>query len=128
MKRIFITTMIIIICLVCFVGCNSENDKNKNMTKYSIVLTEENYQDYLTIETSLFFYPSSYRIDYHYIRGALSYAYYDNVIITYDYIPMNSDPSTKTLKLNLGGCATITTNGGSRYEITKVTGTVTYWI
>lgn len=139
MKKITIF-ILLLICILCFVGCNSNNGKVQNtgtsstevsvMEKYVVNITKENYQKFITIETSSVVNSIS-STSYHYFRGALSYAYYDNVIVTYNYIS-NSMTTEETLYLNVGGCGTITTSssryGSSRYEIVNVTGTITYWI
>ena len=100
------------------------------MEKHVVNITKENYQKFITIE-KLSAVGSNSSTSYHYFRGALSYAYYDNVIVTYNYIS-NSTITEKTLYLNAGGCGTITTSssryGSSSYEIVNVTGTITYWI
>lgn len=139
MKKITIS-ILLLICILCFVGCNSNNGKVQNtgtsstevsvMEKHVVNITKENYQKFITIE-ELSVVGSNSSTSYHYFRGALSYAYYDNVIVTYNYIS-NSTITEKTLYLNAGGCGTITTSssryGSSSYEIVNVTGTITYWI
>lgn len=139
MKKISIS-ILLLICILCFVGCNSNNGKEQNtntpstevsvMEKHVVNITKENYQKFITIE-KLSVVGSISSTSYHYFRGALSYAYYDNVIVTYNYIS-NSTITEKTLYLNAGGCGTITTSssryGSSSYEIVNVTGTITYWI
>lgn len=139
MKKISIS-ILLLICILCFVGCNSNNGKEQNtntpstevsvMEKHVVNITKENYQKFITIE-KLSVVGSISSTSYHYFRGALSYAYYDNVIVAYNYIS-NSTITEKTLYLNVGGCGTITTSssryGSSSYEIVNVTGTITYWI
>ena len=132
MKK-FLLSIILIVCLLCMVGCGAEDNNGETKTKQVVTLTMDNYQDYLTIETTPVIgeVSSSY---YNYFCGALSYAYYDNVIITYDYISSDSSTTTteKTIKLNVGGCGCIVTSssryGRTSYEITNVSGTITYWI
>lgn len=136
MKKFFIL-LLLSICLLCMMGCTSNNRQTQTtdapsnkvsvMEKHMVSITNDNYQKYLTIETN---YEESYR-SHHHFRGALSYAFYDNVVITYNY--RSGDTITeKTLSLNVGGCGTITTwssiHGSSSYEITNVSGTITYWI
>lgn len=139
MKKISIS-ILLLFCIVCLVGCTSNNGKVQNtdtsstevsvMEKHVVNITKENYQKFITIEKSSVV-GSGYSTSYHYFRGALSYAYYDNVIITYNYTS-NSMITEKTLYLNVGGCGTITTSsskfGSSSYEIVNVSGTITYWI
>lgn len=130
MKKISIS-ILLLICMLCFVGCNSNNGTEVSvMEKHVVNITKENYQKFITIEISTIVGCNS-STSYHYFRGALSYAYYDNVIITYNYI-FDSTTTEKTLYLNVGGCGTITTSssryGRTSYEIVNVTGTITYWI
>lgn len=138
-KKLFVP-ILLSICLLCITGCAQSNgqiqttDTPSNevsvMEKHIVNITKDNYQKFLTIETDSVVGSVS-STSYHYFRGALSYAFYDNVVITYDY--HSGDTATeKTLSLNVGGCGTIITNssryGSSSYEITNVSGTIIYWI
>lgn len=139
MKKILIP-LVLSICLFCITGCASNNgqiqitdtpsNKVSVMEKHVVSITKDNYQKFLTVETN-YVVDSASSISYHYFRGALPYAFYDNVIITYDY--RSGDTTTeRTLSLNIGGCGTKTTSrsryGSSSYEITNVSGTIIYWI
>lgn len=132
MKK-FLLSIILIVCLLCMAGCGTEVNNGETKTKQVVTLTIDNYQNFLTIETTPIIgdRSSSY---YNYFRGALSYAYYDSVIVTYNYISSGSSTTTteKTIKLNAGGCGCIVTSssgyGSTSYEITNVSGTITYWI
>ena len=139
MKKFFIL-LLLSICLLCVAGCASNNGQIQNtdtpsngvsvMEKHIVSITKDNYQKFLTIETN-YVVANSSSTSYHYFRGALSYAFYDNVVITYNY--RSNDTTTEvTLSLNVGGCGTIKTSdsryGSSSYEITNVTGTIIYWI
>lgn len=136
MKKFFIL-LLLSICLLCMIGCTSNNRQTQTtdapsnkvsvMEKHMVSITNDNYQKYLTIETN----EGSSR-SHHHFRGALSYAFYDNVVITYNY-RYEDTITEKNLSLNVGGCGTITTtwssiHGSSSYEITNVSGTITYWI
>lgn len=141
MKK-FITSIIVAVVLFvcCFgiVGCNTNNKQISTsespsnvaiMEKYIVDITMENYRKFITIETVPVFWSTSTSY-YHYFSGALSYAFYDGVIVTYNY---RSDGITeKTLTLNAGGCGMIATSsskyGSSSYEITNVSGIIIYWI
>lgn len=139
MKKILIP-LLLSICLFCITGCTSNNGQIKTadtssnevsvMEKHIVSITKDNYQNFLTVETN-YVVGSMSTTSYHHFRGALPYAFYDNVIITYDYL--SGDTTTeKTLSLNVGGCGTIITTssryGSSSYEITNVSGTIIYWI
>ena len=143
MKKVFIP-LLFSICLLCMTGCASTNgqiqttDTPSNdatvMEKHIVSITADNYQKFLTVEKNVVDGGSS-STSYHYFRGALSYAFYDNVIITYNYHSSGTSGDTiteKKLSLNAGGCGTIITSnsryGNSSYEITNVTGTRIYWI
>lgn len=88
------------------------------MEKHIVSITKDNYQKFLTIETN-YVVGSASSTSYYYFRGALSYAFYDNVVITYDY-RSNDTTTERTLSLNVGGCGTITTSS-SRYMVVQVT-------
>ena len=140
MKKAFISILLLYI-VFCFVGCaTTQTDSNSSediKEKHVVVLTKENWEQYITIET-VPYYPASGTTYYHYFRGALSYAYYDNVVVAYQLTEsMSKSPYTitqteKTLSLNAGGCGTITiSNNASYYQsytIENVSGTITYWI
>lgn len=132
MKKLLLS-IILIVCLLCIAGCGAEVNNGETKTKQVVTLTIDNYQDFLTIEITSVIgdFSSNY---YNYFRGALSYAYYDNVIITYDYTSSGSSTTTteETIKLNVGGCGCIVTSssryGSTSYKITNVSGTISYWI
>ena len=139
MKKFFVP-LLLSICLLCMTGCTTNNGQIQTtdtpsyevpvMEKHIVSITKDNYQKFLTIETN-YVVGSASSTSYHYFRGALSYAFYDNVVITYDY-RSNDTTTERTLSLNVGGCGTITTSssryGSSSYEITNVSGTIIYWI
>ena len=139
MKKIIM--VIIFICVsFCLISCTATKTTTNNSVeekeKYVVTLTKDNWEKYITIEEVP--YESSVTTHYHYFRGALAYAYYDNVIVTYELVEhMRKSPYTitqteKTLLLNAGGCATITISNDSAYlrsyENKSVSGTITYWI
>lgn len=142
MKKVIIL-LLLATCLFCMLGCTSsygENQSNASSSesslpeKHVVSITMDNYKKYITIETNVVAGTSS-SSSYHYFRGALAYAFYDNVIISYNYHSdsISSNTTTEeTLFLNAGGCGTITTSssryGGTSYEITDVSGTIIYWI
>ena len=135
MKKSFVSIIAVCLaCLICLVGCDVIADQDDNsMKKYTVELTLDNYLDYLTIATTTNKGDMGSSYD-HNFSGALDYAYYDNVIITYNLISNSSSSTkteTKTLKLDVGGCGSITTTssrfGSTSYEITDVSGTLTYW-
>ena len=142
MKKSFVL-LLLAICLFCMIGCTSDYGENQSDAssseihlpeKHIVTITLDNYKEYITIETNVVVrtYSSS---SYHYFRGALAYAFYDDVIISYNYHSNSTGGSTtteETLFLNAGGCGTITTSssryGSVSYEITDVSGTIIYWI
>ena len=142
MKKVFLL-LLLAICLFYMIGCTSDYGENQSDAssremslpeKHVVNITLDNYKEYITIETNVVARTSS-SSSYHYFRGALSYAFYDNVIISYNYHSDSTSGSTtteETLFLNAGGCGTITTKssryGGTSYEISDVSGTVIYWI
>lgn len=140
MKKAFISILLLYI-VFCFVGCaTTQTDSNSSedlKEKHVVVLTKDNWEQYITIET-VPYYPASGTTYYHYFRGALSYAFYDDVIVTYQLTEhMRQSPYTmtqteKTLLLNTGGCGTLTISDNASYNrsytIENVSGTITYWI
>lgn len=133
MRKIFIS-LLLIICLICIPGCStneSTNESTNAMEKHVVQITKENYKKFITIETNVVS-GDSFSTAYHYFRGALTYGFYDDVVITYNWTSTSGDVSEEILSLNVGGCATIVTvstrYGSSNYEITNVSGTIIYWI
>lgn len=106
MKKVFIP-LLFSICLLCMTGCASTNgqiqttDTPSNdatvMEKHIVSITADNYQKFLTVEINVVDGGSS-STSYHYFRGALSYAFYDNVIITYNYHSSGTSGDTITEK------------------------------
>ena len=140
MKKLLIA--ILLICMsICFIGCSatkgSTTDTVEEKEKHIVTLTMDNWEKYITIEI-VPYAGSASTTYYHYFRGALSYALYEDVTITYELTErMSRSPYTitqteKTLLLNAGGCATITISNDSgnyrSYTITQVSGTITYWL
>lgn len=87
-EKIFVP-LLLSICLLCMTGCTTNNgqiqttDTPSNevsvMEKHIVSITKDNYQKFLTIETN-YVVGSASSTSYHYFRGALSYAFYDNVV------------------------------------------------
>lgn len=139
MKKSFFVLLLLAICLFCMIGCAPDNGENLSDAssnemplpeKHIVNITMDNYKEYITIETNVVVRSSS-SSSYHYFKGALSYAFYDDVVITYDF-HSGSTTTEETLFLNVGGCGTITTSGSrygsTSYEIVNVTGTIIYWM
>ena len=137
MKRVF--CYLIIVLLLGAAGCYSpiDNDEISTVTKQVVDLSIDNYLDYLTVETvsqseHLPGSVVSITTRTSYFSGALSYAFYDNVVITYNCFESYPEKITvKQLKLDVGGNGIITescTNfgGTTKYEVIEVTGTVTF--
>jgi len=102
------------------------NEKVETKQKYVIELNMENYQKYIDLR----FLPgdsgsNSYTI--YYFQGSLSYAFYDNVIVTYT---VDGESEGSKVTLSSGGYGRYYTS--SRYSkthtITNVSGKVIYWI
>lgn len=129
MKRIL--SILLIMCVLCFVGCNSTDNK-----KQVVTLTKDNYRDYLTITTTsetIYLGPGPVTTVCYDFQGALLFdAYYENVIITYEYMGQYGKTIEETLKLNVGGCGSMSVGGlnyqSSSFKITDVTGKVIYYI
>ena len=116
-------------------SCGSKtNDENKGANedtsiahveekkRYNIALTLENYTKYIEIRYMFGESSTSY-----YFQGALSYAFYDNVIIK-AHSSSNGDYS---IKLSVGSYASyysISTRFSETPSIIGIEGNVIYWI
>jgi len=141
MRKVFLAVILVFFSLVLF-GCSgtitqeiktSEEPSTESIAfeKHIVSLTLDNYQKFFTISRNTVG-TGSYDNN---LSGALSYAYYDNVVITYLLVYQGRGETTETehtLNLNVGGCGTIHTTssqyGSTTYRITGVSGTVIYWI
>lgn len=122
MKKLLLVLASLTLC-----GCSSESG-GKEMTYHSDTLTISNYTSYLTITgtNSL----ANYAVNYIQFDGSLSYAKYNDVILT---VSMNGSPSsyndtvyTEKINLNLGGYGYLS-GQYINFKVTAVTGTVDYW-
>lgn len=118
-------------------GCsyNASSNSNNNVEhaeKHQIALTLSNYDSYLDLRQG--FYGNDYYFIYYYFDGALDYAYYDNVVIDYEYSYTDGFGTkkivSKSLKLNVGGYGLWYTKSGSgyTYKVTNASGSVIYWL
>lgn len=102
----------------------SDNIDNKaqEMQKYVIELRKDNYLKYIDIRQE------SSRVCFY---GSLSFAFYDNVVITscYDSGYSYNSIDKKQIELSCGGYAPWYTYGGyGTYTIDDVCGKVIFWI
>ena len=125
-KKVFLILVFVIMLVLC--SCrNSSNSTSSNSSeaskqqKYEISLNMDNYKTYVDIKSE--YNGNSTRV---YFDGTLSYAYYDNVVITYER--NYSGVTTSTVELSAGGYAHWYTTGYGTYSITGVSGKVIYWI
>ena len=93
------------------------NEKVETQQKYVIELNLENYKKYIDVRSNG---GSVYFI------GTLSYAFYDNVVITSERV--YSGTTTTEIELSAGGYASWYTAGYGTYNVTAVKGKVIYWI
>ena len=104
------------------------NEKVETKQKYVIELNMENYQKYIDIR----FIPSNNGSSSHfnyYFQGSLSYAYYDNVVITSHYSRTGYEETDTEISLTTGGYARWYSTGGyGTTTLTGVRGKVIYWI
>lgn len=110
---------------------NSSDNINSNADekqKYVIELNMDNYQKYIDIR----FIPSNNGSSSHfnyYFQGSLSYAYYDNVVITSHYSRTGYEETDTEISLTTGGYARwYSTGGNGTTTLTGVRGKVIYWI
>lgn len=94
-------------------------------SKHVISLTLENYLLYFDIST-IVTAAASVKTSYT-IKSCLSYAYYDNVIFTFQYTGA-ANPSQLKIVYNTAGNGWDSFSERENSSIISVTGTVTYWI
>ena len=134
---------VIVLCnffvvLVCLTSCGNNGNSNANisnnndittvdsMKKHTIQLTLDNYQTYVEIRSNTEVF-STLTTTTFVFDGALDYAYYDNVVISYKV----NDGDIKETKLSAGGYGKYyETNSrvSSTAEIVGVSGSVIYWM
>ena len=119
----------------CLISCgnNSVDSKLNNnsiasvetMHKYNVQLNMNNYRTYIDIRSTTVDFSTSSNT-YYVFDGALSYAYYDNVVINYT---INGE--TKEVKLSAGGFGNYYVSNSrvtTTAEITGISGSVIYWL
>ena len=112
------------------VSITSNNGKEEKQ-KYIVDLNMDNYTKYLDIRYEPYGSGSNlyFRVCFY---GSLSYAYYDDVVITNHFSRSNFEETDTDIKLSAGGYAYWYTLGGGSGSgtntITKVSGKVIYWI
>lgn len=131
---------------------NNNDTNNNGMKHYEISLNKDNFEEYIEYKVTIPTYATanSPKKDTYEFKGALSYAYYKDVIITYYAEYSNSDglggeivsKGSFTIKLNAAGnylfytndekilkainCSTYTNLTNKSLTITAVSGTVIF--
>ena len=106
------------------------NDKAEEKQKYVIELNLNNYLKYIDKRFIPIGSGSTGYITY-YFQGSLSYAYYDNVVITSHFRSNKTgyEETDNEISLSTGGYAVWYSSGANGlYSITAVSGKVIYWI
>ena len=103
-------------------------EKTEEKQKYVIELNMDNYAKYIDVKSLPVGTGSSiYFIVY--FQGSLTYAYYDNVVITSHYSKTGQEGYDTEIALSTGGYARWYSSGGNgSYEIKGINGKVIYWI
>ena len=169
MKRKFVfliaIAMLLSMCICAFCACpapnnpsndnqnqNNNNANDSGMKHYEISLNKDNFEDYVECKVTSFPYSSSAypKRDFYEYKGALTYAYYKDVKVTF-YVEYSNDDGlggkvfyqgNYTIKLNSSGnnsfytndeailkainCNRYTTTTTKSFTITAVTGTVIF--
>lgn len=148
MRKVFIGIIIVITFFTLsfvFAACNksdlavesSNSPETKDeypttspeMSRHEVTLNLKNYLTYLNITESSY---NSDTIPRFTFSGCLSYAFYDNVVITISYQGYSSYGTppieTTTVTLNANGQGTVYLHNVSSASITGISGNVIYWI
>lgn len=147
MRKVFIGIIIVVLLFTLssvFVACNKSvptvesnnppatNDPypatNSEMTRHEVTLNLENYSTYLNITESSY---NSDTIPRFTFSGCLSYAFYDNVVVTISYQGYSSGTppiETTTVTLNANGQGAVYLHSVSSASISSISGSVIYWI
>ncbi len=127
----FFTILFILLGFITLSSCgnkvNSSEKVDENATekqKYVVELNIDNYKKYIDVRTTP--YGDGYLI--YYFDGTLSYAYYDNVIITYNRSSYGSYDNGINIGLSTGGYAKWYESRQTSCTVIDVTGKVIYWI
>ena len=133
MKRMLFLLPFLALCLN---ACTSEEKNTTDntpaptkqvMEKHEISLNLTNFLTYFDITST-----TSYNQTTYVFSGCLSYAYYDNVVITIKYHLSNEDieSNSKIEEVVLNAAGNGHFDGGGKYlgKINAVKGKVTYWM
>lgn len=149
MKKIFIGIVIIVVFFtfsLIFSACNENNlpvepndshttetqpatNNTNGMTRHEVSLNLNNYLTYLNVTESQYNGDTIPRFTF---SGCLSYAFYDNVIVTINYQGYSSygtpPTQTTTVTLNANGQGSVYLNSVSSASISSISGSIVYWI
>ena len=136
MKKMLFLLPFLALCLGGCTNISSNNNEGGNntpapttqaMEKHEVSLSTSNYQTYFDISSS-----TSYNQTTYDFAGCLSYAFYEDVVITIKYYnstdTSESNSKTEDVKLNAGGNGHFA--GGGKYlgTVNAVKGKVIYWM
>ncbi len=95
-------------------------------TKHIVTLSKENYSTYLNIDIRATTVTTSITVHDLTCTGSLSYAYYDNCVLT---LKLGTE-STKDYVLTAGGYLTYTRvySNSVKDDVVNAKGTITYWL
>ena len=116
---------------VSLIGCGNNNSGGSSgsnvpvMEKHEVTLNMTNYLTYFDVS-----YTSSYNQNTYDFKGCLSYAFYEDAVVTFLYYTDTSQQTSKTeeVKLNAGGNGHFV--GGGKYlgSVNAIRGKVIYWM
>lgn len=126
MKKILKVLCLCLICVVCALGFSAcGGDKEKDITymeKHEIELTMDNYWYYFDVKTSIANYTPPYEF-----TGCLSYAYYDNVCVSFECTKSGST-EIYVVKLKANGEGVMPFISGTSVHLLDITGKVIFWM
>lgn len=129
MKKFLAILALSLVCVISaigFVGCGDTN--TSSMKKHEIELTLDNYLFYLDVNTSIYNGSSPYVFN-----GCLTYAFYDTVCVSFEYVKSYSygEPTTQTyvLQLNANGHGSAPVkDGNTTVNLVDISGKVIFWM
>ena len=124
-KILFLLPLLTASLIGCGNSGSSSTPSAPTMEKYEVTLTMTNYLTYFDVS-----YTSSNNQNTYDFKGCLSYAFYEDAVVTFLYYTDTSKTTslTEDLKLNAAGNGHFV--GGGKYfgSVNSIRGKIIYWM
>ncbi len=123
-KSSFLLSLLALLLASCASTSQNACSCRNSMSKHEVDISLSNYETYFDVTKT---YNSEHGIvSRKYIfAGCLSYAFYENVVVSFNVTYLSGGSTSITLKLNANGNGT--TDAYAEIDITAISGKGSYW-